>query len=176
MNETIIEILNEQTTVSGISYIANRIKNSPQVIRDSICEKEKDSFDEANSVCIYDKKGEIYGYILTEQKNIPNVKLMFDDKRIINYLSNTCGLFIKKVVLNYSLDNSALVYLLNTLHYAYCDGDFTDDTKYIWMNNEEIVFVPTKQDEAFSERLNNNVSKAFYNFLYQTTLKPNTIL
>lgn len=120
----------------------------------------------------------IVGYVLTKEKNIPHYAEVFKRQQsIVDFLSKANGLYIRKIVLHPNLGNEGITAVLNTLHYVYCNDNFKDRTKYIWMNNGEILFSPTWQEnDRFFVAAPNRVAKALGRALYETSLSEKTIL
>ena len=160
------------------NLLARNFASCPKEVKSYIGKNEYIEFNEDYSIVLYDKNSNnVYAYILTRQANIPHINECFNDQQwVIEFLENATGLYIIKAVIQNGLDNEYLVALLNSLHLTYCHADLNDKRLYIWINNGEIIFSPTMQDEAFNNALLNRVGKVFYPYLYKTNLTERTIL
>ena len=137
---------------------------SPDEVKDFFWGNNRYTFDPYNSIVLFDTETKyIYGFILAHTLNISNADIVFRNQpHVIEYLSNSDGLYISDIVLREEIKDTPLVKLLNTLHFTYCEGDCNKEGLYVWMDCGETIFAPTKQDNGFSAIGLNNISKAFY--------------
>ena len=145
-------------------FSVQTIAVAPQEIRTFFQEKHGCGFDPYNSVVLFDFETNcIYGYILAHTSNIHNADALFEGQtKIIEYLKNGVGLYVSTVVLRNEIKETPLIQLLNTIHFAYCNGDLNKIGLYIWIELDSVLFSPTSQDEGFWPNALNKVSKVFY--------------
>ena len=138
------------------------IASSPQEVKDYFI--SIGNYDLYNSVVLFDIDTYcIYGYIIAEISNIPYIDFVYKGQdNVIEFLNKSQGLYISEVVLRNGIKGTPLIKLLNTIHMMYCKADLKNEKLYIWMYLNEIIFVPTKQDDCFCPLTLNIVSSAFY--------------